>query len=246
MFAYLITNAANGKKYVGIAKDAADRWRRHLAAAQGGRPRHAINRAMAKHGCHLFSFEVVACARTWDDLAAVEAALIRQHDSRLGSGRGYNMTDGGDGTYGRRHTEEAKALIRAARLARTMSAETGAKISAALRGLKRTPEQRERYRAATLARGGFTPEMQAKAAASRTGRKLSPEHRAALSAARKGKPKSAEHRAAIGAAHRGKTHSPELRAKMSEGRRAGNLRRAAEAAAAAAASPSPALPGDTA
>lgn len=219
MFAYLITNTVNRKRYIGVARNTADRWRRHIRAAQGDLPHYALHMAMAKYGSHVFTFEVVACARSWDDLLEAERLLIEQHNTRLVGGHGYNMTGGGDGTIGYRHSDEAKAIIRAARLKWTVSAETVAKISAANRGKKRSPEQVERYRAASKLRG-FTPEAREKARLARLGTPLSAETKAKLSAVRRGKPKSLEHRAAIGKANLGRVFPPEFGAKISATKRA--------------------------
>lgn len=88
-----------------------------------------------------------------------------------------NGTDGGDGNLGRK-----------------VSAETRARMSRALTGKTRTPEQR------------------AEASAARKGKKLSQETRVAMSNAHTGKKRSAAHRAAVSAAQTGMKHSPERRA----------------------------------
>lgn len=175
---------------------------------------------MAKHGAHVFTFEVVACAQTWDDILATESALILQYNTHVSGGLGYNMTYGGDGTVGYQHTNEAKEVMRSARLKWVITAETSAKISAANLGKKRTPEQKERYRAAAIKRGRPSPSTIEKSRVSRLGMSFTAEHRANLSAAACGRPKSAEHRAAIGRGNKGKVLSPETRAKMSAAKKA--------------------------
>ncbi len=86
----------------------------------------------------------------------------------------FNMTAGGDGTRGAKRTPAQIERIRAAakkrgahpgllvaavkaNTGRKQSAETKAKIGAANRGQKRTPEQRERCRVAALLRRKKAP-----------------------------------------------------------------------------------------
>lgn len=80
-----------------------------------------------------------------------------------------NLTDGGDGWSGRRHSADARARLRAASLGRRQSPETVAKRVAKNRGQKRSPETR------------------AKMSAWQIGKKLSLETRAKISAARRGR-----------------------------------------------------------
>src|SRR5690348_2277093 len=100
MQAYLITNTINGKKYVGICLNATRRWNRHKQAARN-RPEQLVHRAISKYGIENFTFEIVACAPSWQDLLAVERLLIAQHGSFFRAGSGYNMTLGGEGCVGR-------------------------------------------------------------------------------------------------------------------------------------------------
>jgi hypothetical protein len=116
-----------------------------------------------------------------------------------------NITLGGDGPSGRKHTEEWKKAVSEKLKGREIPADTRAKISAALKGNKngvgqvRTPEQ-------------------IKAFVERCGPKT-PEQIKRMSEARKGKPTpwlfTPESRAKSAAAQRGKHKSPEARRKMS-------------------------------
>ena len=96
--AYLLTNMANGKVYVGITTAALKRrWGAHINASRRGGA-SAISKALAKYGVSMFSFEHVASARCHEDLLALEQILIKQYNSFRG--KGYNQTIGGEGALG--------------------------------------------------------------------------------------------------------------------------------------------------
>jgi hypothetical protein len=111
-----------------------------------------------------------------------------------------NITDGGEGCTGLRHTEEVKQRIRMLNT-----------------GRKATPEQIEKLRLAGLNRK-HTPETLAKMSIAQKGNtngkgnfgsKRSEETKKKLSIAKTGTKMSYEHRAIISATHKGKKQSPE-------------------------------------
>jgi len=104
---YIITNSLNGMQYVGITNDIDRRWRRHRNANDG----QFLHRAIKKHGLDAFVFTHYADAFTVESAKAIERMLIEEHNTR--APHGYNLTEGGDGTFGYKHTEEAKAKIKA-------------------------------------------------------------------------------------------------------------------------------------
>lgn len=136
-----------------------------------------------------------------------------------------NVTLGGEGALGWRHTEEVRASIgiaaRAAAEVRSLAgikrqpatAETRAIIAANSRGRTHTAESRaligaahkgKIVSAATLAR--MSEALQ--------GRVISPEHRAIISALHTGKVNSAETRARMSIAQTGRVHSAETRERI--------------------------------
>ncbi len=133
--------------YVGKSNDAARRWKEHLHRAARGSPQH-VHRAIAKHGPECFSIEIVAQARTENDVFCCERAIIqqeRQHSTPL-----YNKTEGGEGPSGVVRSPETCAKISASmkgkarpqRRGEKRSAETCARISEALRArIARNPEK---------------------------------------------------------------------------------------------------------
>lgn len=109
-----------------------------------------------------------------------------------------NITDGGEGPSGMKHTREWKEAMSQRYKDRYFSPETRAKIAAAKRGIPRSLETCQKLSAANL------------------GQKRSPERCALQSANMKGRKCSAETRAKLSRAHTGKTVSQETKAKLSE------------------------------
>ena len=112
---YLITNEANAKRYVGVTqKSLATRWREHLSDAQHGSS-FMLHCAIRKHGEDAFTIRTLASASTWSEAAALERKFITELGTHIADGRGYNMTTGGDGAPGHKHTAETLALLRKAK-----------------------------------------------------------------------------------------------------------------------------------
>jgi hypothetical protein len=129
------------------------------------------------------------------------------------------------GKPGPKASDETRAKMSAARRGRKMSPEAIAKTAAAHRGMKRSEETREKIRAA---QSNPSAETRAKIAASMTGRKLSPESIAKREATRraKGIKLTATQRAALIAsnvARKGNKQSPESIAKRVATRAANRL-----------------------
>lgn len=166
----------------------------------------------------------------------------------------FNMTEGGEGTYGYVPTAEARARASAAKKGIPLSSEHRAAIARAMNepamklklsiGHKTSPlEKASRSRIAEARRGSkASVETRAKMSAAHKGRIFSAEHIANLVKARARQPPcSVETRAKISAARTGNTASESARAKMSAARKgkplapahrekiaAANRRRAAE------------------
>ncbi len=97
MLVYKITNNVNGHGYIGITQCAlAKRWREHLCAARTGSDKR-LYRAMRKYGTDNFSISVLYEADSFQELQAVERGLIAAHGTYASTGKGYNLTSGGEG-----------------------------------------------------------------------------------------------------------------------------------------------------
>lgn len=148
MIAYLITNTANGRQYVGVtSKTLSRRWANHVAESVF-KSRRALCRAIKKYGKGQFSVIEIACASSVADLLQLEKMLITQYGTKAPNG--YNMTDGGDGTAGLTHSAEARFKIGMASVGRTCSKERRDKIGASHRGRTLTEEHKKKLSQAKL------------------------------------------------------------------------------------------------
>lgn len=117
---YMHINKTNNKVYIGYTSyNASERWgvngRRYLAK-KGDKYRHSrFAYAIQKYGWDNFEHIIIR-----DDIDTIEEAhrleceLISKHNA-TDEKFGYNMTYGGEGTKGKRHTEETKLKISIAR-----------------------------------------------------------------------------------------------------------------------------------
>lgn len=204
MILYVITNRNNGKRYVGVTvRPLHLRWSAHVS--QSKKPKTAINRAIAKHGIGAFTIEHVASARSLADLLELERIVIAQEETFAASDRGYNLTLGGEGTFGFQPSQDTRAKI-AAKLTgnvngvgKRLSADAIERRSAKRRGKSHGQAAIDRMRSAATGRK-LSAETKEKIGIAFRGKALPLEHRAKLSAAKKGKPKSLEHREKLRAA----------------------------------------------
>ena len=138
---YKITNKLTNKVYIGITNQGSGaRYRHHWYESRIGEP-SPIHRSMAKYGEDNFTLEIIDFADTYDELKEKEKYWIKQYNSTDKS-IGYNLTEGGDGTFGRKHSEETKEKIRQKALGRKVSEETKKKMSETRLG-KCSDKQRE-------------------------------------------------------------------------------------------------------
>jgi group I intron endonuclease len=108
-YTYKITNLINGKIYIGKAVDVKKRWNKHKTAAKRQDPKDfsIIHRALLKYGFDNFVIETLAEYSTEKEALSEETRLInelRSQDKNIG----YNITAGGEGSSGFKHSEESK------------------------------------------------------------------------------------------------------------------------------------------
>jgi group I intron endonuclease len=107
---YKITNLVNGKIYVGITKE---RYLSHRFWAHANRKRSSgayLHWSIQKYGVDNFSIEQVAEYDSPDESKREEIRLISElklNRHKHPNGNGMNLTDGGDGSYGCKHSEES-------------------------------------------------------------------------------------------------------------------------------------------
>jgi group I intron endonuclease len=100
---YTISNILNDKIYIGISSNLQRRWQEHLRA--DGMCTY-LHKAIKKYGKDNFKFSHIADAFTWKDACEIEKMLILEMDTK--APKGYNLTLGGDGALGFKHTDEEK------------------------------------------------------------------------------------------------------------------------------------------
>lgn len=138
---YKITNKLTNKVYIGITNQGSGaRYRHHWYESRIGEP-SPIHRSMAKYGEENFTLEIIDFADTYDELKEKEKYWIKWYNSTDRS-IGYNLTEGGDGTFGRMHSEETKEKIRQKALGRKASEDTKKKMSESRKG-KCSDKQKE-------------------------------------------------------------------------------------------------------
>lgn len=138
---YKITNKLTNKVYIGITNQGSGaRYRHHWYESRIGEP-SPIHRSMAKYGEENFTLEIIDFADTYDELKEKEKYWIKRYNSTDRS-IGYNLTEGGDGTFGRMHSEETKEKIRQKALGRKVSEDTKKKMSESRKG-KCSDKQKE-------------------------------------------------------------------------------------------------------
>jgi group I intron endonuclease len=132
-FLYRLTSPS-GKQYVGITSGTVkNRWRYHRKDRLVDRT-PALSKAIKKYGYSSFLVETLVEA-DWDSLVEIEKRAIRKFKTKAPAG--YNLTDGGEGTPGYKHTESAKKKLRELATGRTYSEETNKKKGSGWRGKKR-------------------------------------------------------------------------------------------------------------
>lgn len=105
---YVRTNTVNGKQYVGQTNDFRQReadWR-CVNINYAGR---YINNARQKYGIDSFETKVLIECQTQEELNFWEVYYIRELSTKIPNG--YNMTDGGEGLSGYKHSEETKKRL---------------------------------------------------------------------------------------------------------------------------------------
>jgi group I intron endonuclease len=245
MIVYKATNRINGKIYVGkTAHTLQERIAGHLRASRLS----YFHKAIKKYGITSFDFSVIDTAEDESVLNQKEKYWIAYLNCKVPNG--YNLTDGGEGVLGMKHSEEARARMSLTRKGRpsptkgkSPSLETRRKISQSLTGRKQSEETARKHAQIWLGRR-HTKESIQKMSASKRGKPFSAEHRKNLSLShrgerpsRRGIKASEETKRKLSLAHmgkpsywKGKKRPPETIAKMSQSLRLRNSLKRAEIA----------------
>lgn len=110
-YLYCVTNLINNKVYIGQTINAKKRWKSHKVKAK--RCRFPFERALIKYGFNNFDFQVIATCKTQEDANYTEEELIKQYNSLIENGKGYNVMAGANAspwTQGMRDTMSRIAI----------------------------------------------------------------------------------------------------------------------------------------
>ena len=224
---YKITNLVNGKVYIGQTNDIERRWKEHERTFKNND--EVLYRAMRKHGFENFSFEILMLCEE-DLLDLMEIYYIKMYNSYIyaENSNGYNMTKGGEGIRGKKHSKKFKKFLSEIHTGKTHSEETKKKISESLKGENNpfygkhhTEETKQKLREKNTGKT-HSEETKKKMSESRKGKKMSEKNKIKLIEAIKGKPKSEEHKKKLSESHKGKIISEETKQRMSESHKGKN------------------------
>ena len=124
---YRATNKINGKIYVGqTTRSFEERKSQHISDALCNKYNMYFHRAIRKYGVDNFDWDVLDYCETYDELNNAEIKAIEKYNA---FGNGYNLTKGGKGSVGFRHSEEFKERMSNARIGVKVTDETKKKIS---------------------------------------------------------------------------------------------------------------------
>lgn len=141
-YIYKIINNINGKYYIGKSVSPKSRWNDHLSIARTGKPKdgsfNVIHAAIKKYNSDNFSFIILSEHISEEDAFIEEKRLIKL--AKEVGDEIYNITDGGEGVSGYRHTEESKKLMSEQRKGRKQSLESRQKQSRTMTGRIRSEE----------------------------------------------------------------------------------------------------------
>lgn len=190
---YMHTNKINGKKYIGITcQDAERRWR---PDGYGYKNNRYFYNAIKKHGWDNFESVVLMSGLTKEQAESEEIKLIELHDTTNRT-NGYNNAHGG-GANGF-HTAETKKKMSQKAKARPVN-------PLAIKRMAETNRSRE-----------YTEQHRRNISESLTGKKLSPEHCKSISESHKGYVMPESQKKNISNSVREALSSPEVRKKISD------------------------------
>jgi group I intron endonuclease len=137
MIVYCIKNKVNEKEYIGLTtRKLQNRWKQHIYESKRENSwewNTPLRNAIKKYGEENFEVFVLKECSSLEELKQKEIECISERKSfvRLG---GYNMTKGGDGRLGCKHSEETKRKIGSSSLGRMFTEETKEKCRIAKKG----------------------------------------------------------------------------------------------------------------
>jgi group I intron endonuclease len=102
---YYWENKINGKVYIGKANDFNERTKEHIYLANTN-PKYPIDCAIKKYGIDNFEIKIISFFCTAKEALLAEIEWIAEMRNYIGRDNVYNITDGGEGALGYKHTAE--------------------------------------------------------------------------------------------------------------------------------------------
>jgi group I intron endonuclease len=121
---YKATNTKNGKSYIGFTTNFKKRKKVHEKRKENPNCQYFHN-AINKHGIDAFDWQILKENATLQD----EINFIAEYESFWETGKGYNLTKGGEGSLGRIVSEQTKEKHRQNAIKRYQNEEYKKKIS---------------------------------------------------------------------------------------------------------------------
>lgn len=141
----------NKKQYVGITSKGLDwRKRRHLVEARRGLTKTVFHNSLAKNH-EIAVWSILDQVNSKEEAILLEKRYIKDLNTLFPNG--LNLTKGGDGFWGTRHTKESKQKISQGNLGLKRSKVTKKRISNATRGLSKRPQTQTEKDLKSIARG---------------------------------------------------------------------------------------------
>ncbi len=129
---YKATNKINGKIYIGkTIQPLNERINQHIYCANTKKAGIYFHNAINKYGRENFDWEIVDKYDSKEHLSLAEIEMIIKYNSFK---CGYNISFGGDGNLGFRHSEKTKKQISKSNKGQKRTKETRCRISKALKG----------------------------------------------------------------------------------------------------------------
>lgn len=167
-------------QYVGQTINPDDRFKQHVIDAKNRKSNSRLYNAIRKYNENNFEYTIIEDNIPLDDINEKEIYWIAHLNTLMPNG--YNMTIGGEGTFGYKHTEEDKqkmSRLKKGKFTHFQTQETRRKISLANKGRKPSLKSIQRLKDKLI------------------GVPLTETHKKNMSKALKGKKKSASHNVAL-------------------------------------------------
>lgn len=106
----------SGKVYVGITSQAPEkRWKGGSGYVRSDNHQPLFANAIIKYGWENISHKIIASNLTKEEACSIEKALIAKYKRQ---NKSYNITDGGEGGTGYKHTAQTRSFLRKLHLGR--------------------------------------------------------------------------------------------------------------------------------